>query len=267
MNEEKIPQEAEDQEDNNDDSDEATLDRPMTIIEHLEELRRRLIICIVVLAVSAMVAYPLHGYILRLLMVPAGKINLNVLEVTEAFKVNILLSLFTGVVISFPVLAYQILKFVLPALKRRERRLLVPLVILFFVLFLGGVVFSYFNLLPVAIGWLLNQGQGLELTLSVSRYVSFVGWFLLASGVAFELPLVLLALIKVGLVDRRALRKQWQVAYMVILLLAAILTPDWSPITMMVLALPMIVLYELALLLARFFRSPGDVKLKNDHSR
>ncbi|GFP22304.1 sec-independent protein translocase protein TatC, partial [Candidatus Hakubella thermalkaliphila] len=130
-----------------------------------------------------------------------------------------------------------------------------------------GVVFSYFNLLPVAIGWLLNQGQGLELTLSVSRYVSFVGWFLLASGVAFELPLVLLALIKVGLVDRRALRKQWQVAYMVILLLAAILTPDWSPITMMVLALPMIVLYELALLLARFFRSPGDVKLKNDHSR
>ncbi|GFP26014.1 hypothetical protein HKBW3S25_01500, partial [Candidatus Hakubella thermalkaliphila] len=136
MNEEKIPQEAEDQEDNNDDSDEATLDRPMTIIEHLEELRRLLIICIVVLAVSAMVAYPLHGYILRLLMVPAGKINLNVLEVTEAFKVNILLSLFTGVVISFPVLAYQILKFVLPALKRRERRLLVPLVILFFVLFL-----------------------------------------------------------------------------------------------------------------------------------
>lgn len=253
MNEERIPQETEEQEDNHSDNSEATLDRPMTIIEHLEELRRRLIICIAVLIVTAIAAYPLHGYILRLLMVPAGEINLNVLEVTEAFKVNILLSFFVGVVISFPVLAYQTLKFVLPALKRRERRLLIPLVILFFVLFLGGVVFSYFNLLPVATRWLLAQGQGLELTLAVSRYVSFVGWFLLASGVAFELPLVLLALIKVGLVDRRMLRKQWRVAYVVILLLAAILTPDWSPITMMVLALPMIFLYELALLLARFF--------------
>lgn len=251
MNEEKIPQETEDQEDNHDDNDEATLDRPMTIIEHLEDLRRRLLICIVVLVVTTIGAYPLHGYILRLLTVPAGKINLNVLEVTEAFKVNILLSFFAGVVISFPVLTYQTLKFVLPALKRRERRLLVPLVILFFVLFLGGVVFSYFSLLPVATRWLLNQGQDLELTLAVSRYVSYVGWFLLASGVAFELPLVLLALIKVGLVDRRMLRKQWRVAYVVILLLAAILTPDWSPITMMVLALPMIILYELALLLAK----------------
>lgn len=251
MNEEKIPQETEDQEDNHDNNDEATLDRPMTIIEHLEDLRRRLLICIVVLVVTTIGAYPLHGYILRLLTVPAGKINLNVLEVTEAFKVNILLSFFAGVVISFPVLTYQTLKFVLPALKRRERRLLVPLVILFFVLFLGGVVFSYFSLLPVATRWLLNQGQDLELTLAVSRYVSYVGWFLLASGVAFELPLVLLALIKVGLVDRRMLRKQWRVAYVVILLLAAILTPDWSPITMMVLALPMIILYELALLLAK----------------
>lgn len=251
MNEEKIPQETEDQEDNHDDNDEATLDRPMTIIEHLEDLRRRLLICIVVLVVTTIGAYPLHGYILRLLTVPAGKINLNVLEVTEAFKVNILLSFFAGVVISFPVLAYQTLKFVLPALKRRERRLLIPLVILFFVLFLGGVVFSYFTLLPVATRWLLNQGQGLELTLAVSRYVSYVGWFLLASGVAFELPLVLLALIKVGLVDRRMLRKQWRVVYVVILLLAAFLTPDWSPITMMVLALPMIILYELALLLAK----------------
>jgi sec-independent protein translocase protein TatC len=75
--------------------------------------------------------------------------------------------------------------------------------------------------------------------------------------------LVLLALIKVGLVDPGTLRKQRRVAYVVILLLAALLTPDWSPITMMVLALPMIFLYELALLLARIFRSPGDVKLKN----
>ncbi len=107
-------------------------------------------------------------------------------------------------------------------------------------------------MIPIAVNWLISQGAELIQTLSVTKYVTFIGWFLLGAGLIFEMPLVLVFLIKIDVLTVKQLRRQWRVVYIVILLLCAIITPDWSPVTMGVLAAPMILLYELALLLAKF---------------
>jgi len=107
-------------------------------------------------------------------------------------------------------------------------------------------------MIPIAVNWLISQGVELEQTLSVTRYVSFIGWFLVGAGLVFELPLIMVFLIKIEVITVRQLRRQWRIVYIIILLLSAIITPDWSPVIMGVLAAPMILLYELALLLERF---------------
>lgn len=131
---------------------------------------------------------------------------------------------------------------------------MIIILILFFILFAGGFIFAYKLLVPVAMKWLLNQGSNLKANLSVNKYVSFAGWFMIGGDIAFELLLVLLFLIKAGILKIQMLRRQWRIAYIVILLLSAIITPDWSPVTMAVLAVPMILLYELSLLLAKIFK-------------
>jgi sec-independent protein translocase protein TatC len=106
-------------------------------------------------------------------------------------------------------------------------------------------------MVPIAVNWLISQGAELTQTLSVTKYVNFIGWFLVGAGLIFEMPLVLVFLIKINVLTIPQLRRQWRVVYIIILVLCAIITPDWSPVTMGVLAAPMILLYELALLLAR----------------
>jgi sec-independent protein translocase protein TatC len=187
------------------------------------------------------------------LMVPLTDKKLVFLEITEPFLVNVKLAFFAAAAVAIPILVYQVVVFIKPALSASIRKKLSILTILFFVLFAGGVAFSYKLLIPVAVKWLLGQGAGLEQTLSVNKYISFIGWFLLGAGIIFEMPLALLFLIKAEILTVPGLRKQWRVVYIVILLLCAIITPDWSPVTMGVLAVPMVLLYELSLILARFF--------------
>ena len=228
-------------------------DKEMSFLDHAEELRKRIIVVLIVFAVAFIPAYIYHKRILDFLTEPLLNRELVFLEITEPFLVNIKLAFFAAAAVAIPVLVYQIVVFVKPALSQNIRKNLMILTTVFFVLFAGGVAFSYFLLIPVAVNWLLGQGEGLTQTLSVSRYVSFIGWFLLGSGILFEMPLVLLFLIKADIITVKQLRKQWRVVYIIILLLCAIITPDWSPVTMAVLAVPMILLYELSLVLARYF--------------
>ena len=230
-----------------------TDEKEMSFIDHLEELRRRIIIVLIVFAVAFIPAYIFHNNILQFLMYPLENKKLIFLEVLEPFLVNVKLAFYGAAIVAIPVLVYQILVFVKPALSSRIRRSIFPLTIIFFVLFASGVVFSYKLMVPVSLRWLLNQGANLSQNLSVNKYISFVGWFLLGSGIVFELPLILLFLIKVNILKVPQLRRQWRVVYIVILLICAIITPDWSPVTMGILAVPMILLYELSMLLAKFF--------------
>ena len=227
--------------------------KEMSFIGHLEELRKRIIIVLGVFAVAFIPAYIYHAKILEFVTIPLANKELVFLEVTEPFLVNVKLAFFAAAAVAIPILVYQIIIFIRPALSGKIRKSLGALTIVFFILFAGGVAFSYKLMIPVAVKWLLGQGTGLTQILSVNKYVSFIGWFLIGAGIMFEMPLVLLFLIKAGIITVAQLRKQWRVVYIVILLLCAIITPDWSPVTMGVLAVPMILLYELALLFARFF--------------
>ena len=230
-----------------------TPEKEMTFIGHLEELRKRIIIVLIVFAVAFIPAYIYHSKILEFITAPLVNKKLVFLEVTEPFLVNVKLAFFAAAAVAIPILVYQILVFIKPALSGKIRKNLGVLTIVFFTLFAGGVAFSYKLMVPVAVRWLLGQGAGLTQILSVNKYVSFIGWFLLGAGVIFEMPLILLFLIKADIITVAQLRRQWRVVYIVILLACAIITPDWSPVTMGVLAVPMILLYELALLFARFF--------------
>jgi sec-independent protein translocase protein TatC len=226
----------------------------MSFVGHLEELRKRIIIVLAVFAVAFIPAYIYHNKILQFLTVPLANKELVFLEITEPFLVNVKLAFFAAAAVGIPVLVYQVVVFIKPALSGRIRKNLTVLTIIFFVLFAAGIAFSYKLLIPVAVKWLLGQGANLTQTLSVNKYISFIGWFLLGAGILFELPLILLFLIKADIITVQQLRRQWRVVYIVILLLCAIITPDWSPVTMGVLAVPMILLYEGGLFIARFFK-------------
>jgi sec-independent protein translocase protein TatC len=228
--------------------------KKMSFIDHLDELRKRLLVVMIVFVVAFFAFYPLHGKILELLKSSFINNKLVFLEVMEPFLVNVKISFFCAIITISPLLAYQIAVFIAPALSSKIRKYLAAILILFFILFGAGFFFGYKLLIPSAIRWLLNQGSGLEATISVNKYISFVGWFLVGAGLAFEIPLVLLFFIKAGILKVATLRKQWRIVYIVILLLSAIITPDWSPVTMAVLAAPMILLYELSLLLAKIFK-------------
>lgn len=223
----------------------------MPFIDHLEELRKRIIVVLAVFVVLFGAAYPFHNDLLGFLTRPLENRELVFLDITEPFLVNVKIAFLAAVMVIMPLLVFQIIGFSFPAFSKKIRKRIIPIGILFFVLFYGGIAFSYFLMVPIAVNWLISQGVELVQTLSVTKYVNFIGWFLVGAGLIFEMPLVLVFLIKINVLTIPQLRRQWRVVYIVILVLCAIITPDWSPVTMGVLAAPMILLYELALLLAR----------------
>ena len=228
--------------------------KKMSFIDHLDELRKRLLVVMIVFVVALIGFYPLHEKIMHFLTSSFLTSDLVYLEIMEPFLVNLKISFFCAIIAISPLLAYQLGTFLAPVFSRKIRKYMIIILIMFFILFAGGFIFAYKLLVPVAMKWLLNQGSTLKASLSVNKYVSFVGWFMIGGGLAFELPLVLLFLIKAGILKIQMLRRQWRIVYILILLLSAIITPDWSPVTMAVLAVPMILLYELSLLLAKIFK-------------
>ncbi|MFQ5574150.1 MAG: twin-arginine translocase subunit TatC [Terriglobia bacterium] len=225
--------------------------RGMTFTQHLDELRKRLVVAIAALVVAILAAY---FPALTVLNFVKGDLTLQYLGPLEPMVVRLKVAIFVGVAAAFPVILYEFLAFVSPALKRQEKKYLYPGLFFAILLFGIGVVLGFQYILPLGKAWLFGQaGDTIIQGLTASQYISFVGWFVLGFGLAFETPLVIFLLIKLGVVDRRTLRKQWRYVYVIILLAAAIATPDWSPVTMMAVAIPMAILYEAGLLLTRFF--------------
>jgi len=155
-------------------------------------------------------------------------------------------------VMAFPWLLLQTLLFVSPALSQREARFILPLAALSVVLSVAGVVFGYTLVLPTSTRWLLNQaGSVMSVQITALSYVSYAVWFLAAIAATFQTPLVVLSLIGLRVVSYTKLRQQWRTVYLVIVVLSTMVTPDWSPITMGLVAVAMAALYEFSLLLAR----------------
>ncbi len=225
----------------------------MSLLEHLEELRRRLLICLVAVALTTIVALIFTDSLMEVLLRLAGPdIHIQAIEVPEKFTTSLRLALTVGIALAMPVLVYQVWLFLRPALFPHERRYILiglPLVTLFFI---GGVLFSYFLALPAALRFLLNFGTGLVTTQpQLGPYLSFISTLLLWSGISFELPIFLFFLAKIHVLDWRRLARWRKYAFLIICIAAAIITPTPDPVNMIIVAVPLYLLYELGLLLAR----------------
>jgi len=228
-------------------------DTELTVLGHLEELRKRLLRVLLGLVagvvVSAFFVERILGWLARPL--PGGGLEqLEAIEVTENVGVFMQSTLLGGVTLAMPVILYQLWQFVSPALRRNERRYVYALVPLATSLFLGGVLFTYFLLLPTAIPFLLGFVD-IPTRLRPSSYFSFVTNLMFWMGLSFETPLVIFFLAKVGLVDHRMLARNWRVAIILIAVLAAVITPTPDPVNMGIVMLPLTLLYGLSILLAR----------------
>ncbi len=226
-------------------------DRRLPLVGHLEELRKRIIICLVSVFLLSLVSYFYAGKILSLLMKPVGK--LVFIKPQEAFLSYLKIALFSGVFLSLPIIFCQIWKFVSVGLLPRERKYILTYGPISFFLFLVGAGFAYQVVLPLGLKFLVDRFSTgtLESMLSISHYISFVGMFLLSFGVVFELPLIILFLTGIGLVTTQTLRKRRREVVIFTFLLAALMTPP-DVFTQLLLAVPLLLLYEVSLWTAVF---------------
>ena len=240
---------------------ERKIDKPRSIMDHLEELRNRIIISLVLIIVCMGLGYSLIPQVMPIISEPIGK--LYFMSPTEAFWVQLKIAFFIGLYFSLPFIFYQIWKFIELGLKQHEKRLVLPLSFSSFLLFTGGAGFCYMVVIPVAIKFLLSYGSDLLVPLiSVSKYVSFLGCMLFAFGSTFQLPLVMMFLARMGLVNSKLLKKFRRFAIVGSFIVAAILTPTPDMVNQTFLALPIIILYEISIWLVQWFKpvKPQDKK-------
>lgn len=229
-------------------------DRPMPLEKHLEELRRRLILCVVTWAAATSAVYALYSSrLLEALRGLAGDdFRFIYTEPTEAFFAFINMSMVVGLFVTLPVLVYHAVMFVSPGLTRRERRWLLRLVPFAMLLFGAGGAFAWYVALPVMWRFFLGfQASGVEAMWTIGKVVGFAVGLILLCGLVFQLPLVLLFASLVGLVRSQDLRRHRRMAIFLAFLLAAVATPTPDPMSATVVALPLILLFELSLVLMR----------------
>ncbi len=233
-------------------------DRELPLTEHLAELRQRLIKSLAAVVVMSAASYaviePIFTFVSRPLIevMPPGQ-TLIFSSYPEAFFTYIKLAITAGIFLASPVVIYQALAFVSPGLYEHERRYLYPFVLLGSVLFVGGGLFGYFVAFPAAFKFLASyQRSGLLLLPNVSEYFSLTVRLLLGFGAAFEVPLAMVFLGLVGVVDARFLRANRKYALLAIFVLAAVLTPTPDVVNQLVMAVPLLLLYELSILLVWF---------------
>jgi len=236
-------------------SQESGDDVEMTFTEHLAELRTRLLISIAAVGVTSFVAFPLMGELLAFVerfFLPG--ITLHVFSPAETIRVYIKLSILLGIVVAMPVVLTQAYLFVAPALDRRVRNRIVWYALPSFVMSAAGIVFCGFVVLPFVLRALerLNDSAGLASTYQLEPTVGFITVLLGIFAVMFQLPIVLSILASVGLVSAKMLSEKWRHATLAIFVIAGIAAPDGNPMTMALLALPLLGLYLLSIVVVRF---------------
>jgi sec-independent protein translocase protein TatC len=228
-------------------------DEEISLVDHLDELRSRIIYSLIALAIAFAFCFWQSTLILDIAANPLPEADqaLVVLAPTEAFMTTVTVCMYAAIIVAAPFISYQIFAYVLPAFSPRERRVVMPMVFAIPMLFLAGVVFSYFIILPAAINFLLGfNGEQFSTELRAREYYSFFSTTLIAGGVVFQLPVILLALVRLNIVTVTQLRTKRKYAYLIIAVVAAAL-PGVDPISMLIEMVPLLLLYELSILLAR----------------
>ena len=238
---------------------------------HLEELRKRLITCFIAAGIGFVISYGFKERLFEILIRPLIRVmepgdKLIFTGLPEAFFTYLKVSLLTGLMLAAPVIIYQFWMFVVPGLYEKERRFLMPIVFLSSFFFIGGALFGYFIVFPFGFKFFLGFAtETIQPLPSMREYLSFSSKLLLAFGLSFELPLVLTFLAKLGIITADFLKKNRKYALLLFFVGAAILTPP-DVVTQIMLALPLMALYELSILGARLFGKKPS-KEDDDDSR
>jgi sec-independent protein translocase protein TatC len=225
----------------------------MTMLEHLEELRRRIVTAVISLVAGIVIAFSMVTPAMNILKILAPA-DSHFIQLTpgEVFMSAFRLATFMGIALASPVMLYQLLRFILPGLKPKESRFLLWMVLGGAVLFLGGMVFGYYAVLPPTLEWLLGFGAEVaEVNMSIGRFVEFCTGMILLCGVLFELPVLLFLLSFTNLVNSRQLSSQWRLATIIIFVASAILTPSQDPLTLTVVGGALMALYFLSVVSIR----------------
>jgi sec-independent protein translocase protein TatC len=233
-------------------------DKELSLMQHLTELRKRLMITSFGVLIATAIAFVFAKDIILALEAPAhlGK-PLQLISPTEGFTTYMRVSLFSGIALAMPIILYEIYAYVDPALRPGERRFLLTLGPFVLLLFVGGMAFCYFLLLPNAINFLFTFGSDVfEAAPRASEYISFVTTFILGVGLVFEMPVIIFAVTRVGLVKRSWLAKQRRYVFLMVFVLGAIITPTPDPFNQSLVAIPMYLLFEVGMLLSRFGGGP-----------
>lgn len=223
-----------------------------TLQDHLEELRRRIIVSALAVVVAATGCFFLSDWLLRILLLPSGGLELRAFNLLDGFMIRLRLALYAGAVVAFPVWAWQAARFVGPGLLPGEARRLVPFLAAALVLFAAGTAFGY-ALLGTTIEVLIRLFPSrIEYLPSASDYLSFSAFFLLACGIAFQLPCLLVLLVSFRVISAESLRGRRKVAWFILFAFAEIVTPVADPIVApLAVMAPLVLLYEASVLVAR----------------
>src|SRR5919201_2697774 len=240
-------------------------DKELSLVQHLGELRDRLVFSAIALVATTTICFFFTTQLIRILLVPVDcqfiptfvcanpPHHLVSLSPTENFLTYFRVSLFSGIALAMPVILYEIYAYVDPALLPNERRFIRWSGLPILGLFLAGMAFCYFILLPNVIKFLISYGSDvIENQLRASDYISFVTTFILGVGLVFEVPVIIYTLVRVGVVQRSFLTKQRRYVFLLAFVIGAVLTQTPDPFNQTLVAVPMYLLFELGLFLARF---------------
>lgn len=246
------------EENENKEEQEPVEDHKMSLTEHLIELRKSLTRSLIALGIGFGVCYYYKDFIFDIVTRPLTRVlpknsYLIYTGLTEAFFTYMKVAFFASLIITCPYILYQIWRFIAPALHSKEKKYVVPFVISSTFLFISGVSFGYFVALPPAFEFFVSfNNQYLQAMLSFKDYLSLFVTFLLGFGISFELPIFIFFLTKLGIVNAAMLSKQRRYAMLIIFIVAAILTPSPDALSQVLMAIPLMFLYEVSIFVSRF---------------
>ena len=229
----------------------------MPLMDHIGELRRRFTIVVVSLLITSLVIYFATPTLIEIMLdpirtaLPEGQ-DLTVISVLGGFTIRFKVAVFFGAIVCLPIIIWEIMGFILPALHERERKWLVPTVAAMIALFFFGMIFCYFIIQPAAFQWLTAQSYDFANVIADAEdYLGIMMLLEIGFGIGFQLPLVIFYLSVLHVVPYKTFREQWRTIYVGLMVMVAMITPDGSPVTMMLMFAALIVLYEVALAVAR----------------
>ncbi|MDX6654041.1 MAG: sec-independent protein translocase protein TatC [Solirubrobacterales bacterium] len=238
----------------------ASFDDRMSLVDHLDELRARLVVCLAVFGVALALCFWQNHLLLEIASapLPANHQKLITFGVTEPFTTTFTVSAYAAIILALPFVLYQLYAFLLPAFSKQQQRAILPLLAMIPLLFIAGVAFGYFLVLPAAAKFLLNfNDTQFNVQVQAKQYYSFFAMTVLACGIVFQVPVGILSVTRLGIVKVEQLTKNRRYAYLVCAVVAAAL-PGVDPISMLLETAPLIILYELSIVLAKAFGTPAE---------